>query len=208
MQVKDCTGGFNLINADLLRKVPLDIMDSSGYAFIMELKYLLRKAGGVFKEVPITFTNRVGGESKITNHIVREGVIAPWKMVLSPYGQIIKYIISGGTAAAVDIAFLVLFTEVFKWWYIVSAIVAFIIAFGVSFTLQKFWTFRDHGTERIHVQASIYLAVSIANLGINTLLMYLFVDIFGIWYVASQVLAGGLIAIMSFFVYKKFIFKK
>ena len=183
-------------------------MDSSGYAFIMELKYLLWKTGGIFKEVPITFTNRIGGESKITSHVVREGVIAPWKMVSAPYSQVIKYIISGGTAAVVDITLLILFTEVFGWWYLVSAITAFIIAFGISFTLQKFWTFRDHATENIHVQASMYLVVSAVNLGINTLLMYFFVDIFGIWYVVSQILAGGLIALSSFFIYKKLIFRK
>lgn len=208
LPVKDCTGGFNLIRADVLRKVPLDIMDSSGYAYIMELKFLLRSAGATFKEVPITFTNRIGGESKITHHIVQEGIIAPWKMMIGKYQQIIKYIVSGGTAAAVDIGFLVLFTEVFGWWYITSAIVAFLIAFGVSFTLQKFWTFKDKTTDNMHAQLSLYLLVGVINLLINSALMYFFVDIVGMWYVAAQVLTGGLIAVMSFFVYKKLIFKK
>ena len=52
----------------------------SGYAFIMELKFLLFKAGANFTEVPITFVNRVGGESKISSHIISEGIIAPWKI--------------------------------------------------------------------------------------------------------------------------------
>lgn len=207
LPIKDCTGGFNLIRADILRKVPLDIMDSSGYAYIMELKFLLRAAGATFKEVPITFVNRIGGESKISNHIVREGIIAPWKMMLVRYEQIVKYIISGGTAAAVDIGFLVLFKEVFGWWYLTSAMLAFLLAFGVSFCLQKFWTFKDHSTDNMHVQLSVYLLIGLVNLLLNALLMYVFVDIIGIWYVAAQVLTGGLIALMSFFVYKKFIFK-
>lgn len=83
MPVKDCTGGFNVISADLLRKINFSKMDMSGYAFIMEIKYLLYKAGGKFFEVPITFVNRVGGESKISGHIISEGVIAPWKIKLT-----------------------------------------------------------------------------------------------------------------------------
>ena len=44
-------------------------------------------------------------------------------------------------------------------------------------------------------------------LAVNTGLVYLFVELFGIWYLFSQILAGILIATVNFFVYKKFIFK-
>jgi dolichol-phosphate mannosyltransferase len=83
LPVKDCTGGFNVISADYLRKIDFSKMDMSGYAFIMELKYLLYKTGANFFEVPITFVNRVGGESKISSHIISEGILAPWKIKLS-----------------------------------------------------------------------------------------------------------------------------
>lgn len=83
MPVYDCTGGFNVISADLLRKIDFSKMDMSGYAFIMEIKYLLYRAGGNFYEVPITFVNRIGGESKISSHIISEGIIAPWKIKLT-----------------------------------------------------------------------------------------------------------------------------
>ncbi len=82
MPIKDCTAGFNVIRADLLKKVDFSKMDMSGYAFIMELKYNLYKAGAKFYEVPIIFVNRVGGESKMSSHIINEGVLAPWKLIL------------------------------------------------------------------------------------------------------------------------------
>lgn len=82
MPLYDCTAGFNAINADILRKVDFSGTDMSGYAFIMELKYLLHRAGARFHEIPITFKNRFEGESKISNHIIREGILAPWKMIL------------------------------------------------------------------------------------------------------------------------------
>lgn len=78
----DCTGGFNLIKTRFLNKINFSKMDASGYAFIIELKYLLWKSGARFTEVPIVFHNRINGESKISNHIIREGIIAPWKMIL------------------------------------------------------------------------------------------------------------------------------
>lgn len=80
MPINDCTGGFNMISAELLRKVDLSNIDVSGYAFILEIKYLLWRAGAVIKEIPIVFKNRTGGESKISSHIISEGVLAPWKM--------------------------------------------------------------------------------------------------------------------------------
>lgn len=82
LPVADCTGGFYHINADLLRKLDFSKIDSSGYAFQIELKYSLWKNGGRFVELPIIFKNRITGESKISNYIIREGILAPWKMIL------------------------------------------------------------------------------------------------------------------------------
>lgn len=82
MPIRDYTCGYNVIHADLLRKVDFKTMDASGYAFILELKYLLYKAGAKFYEVPIVFIERAEGESKISSHIVHEGILAPWKMLL------------------------------------------------------------------------------------------------------------------------------
>jgi dolichol-phosphate mannosyltransferase len=80
MPINDCTGGFNAISTNQLRKIDMNSLDSSGYAFIMELKYRLHKVGSKFAEVPIIFKNRREGESKISSHIIKEGIIAPWKM--------------------------------------------------------------------------------------------------------------------------------
>lgn len=79
--VHDVTAGFMVIRVDALARVPLDALDNSGYAFLMELKYVLWKTGAKFAEVPIIFTERKEGESKISNRVIFEGVLAPWKMI-------------------------------------------------------------------------------------------------------------------------------
>ena len=80
MPVADATAGFNMLRASFLRAVPLEKLSSSGYAFQIELKYLLHRHHARFAEVPIIFKERREGESKISRHIISEGLIAPWKM--------------------------------------------------------------------------------------------------------------------------------
>ncbi len=128
---------------------------------------------------------------------------------------IIRFIISGGTSAFVDLTVLFLLNSVFDVHYLPSAIIAFIVAFGVSFTLHKFWTFRSH-SESAHKQAILYLGSSLFGLLLNTLLMYLFVDhIFAnlhlynmeVKVLMSQVIVGLIVACVSYFLSHHFVFK-
>ncbi len=118
----------------------------------------------------------------------------------------IRFIISGGTSAAVDLSFLYLFNKVLNMHYLISAIVAWVIAFFVSFTLHKFWTFKSHG-EETHKQVVIYLGTSLFGLFLNTVLMYVFVDIFHIEVILSQFFVGAIVAFSSFFISRNFVFK-
>ncbi len=81
MPVCDCTAGFSMIRKNFLTREKLQMLDLSGYAFQMELKYMLLKSGARFFEVPIVFKSRREGESKLSNHIIGEGILAPWKMI-------------------------------------------------------------------------------------------------------------------------------
>jgi dolichol-phosphate mannosyltransferase len=82
MPFRDCTSGFILIRAGVLLGLDLTGIASSGYAFLMELKYTLWRSGARIREVPIVFRNRAEGESKLSGHIIREGITAPWKVRL------------------------------------------------------------------------------------------------------------------------------
>jgi dolichol-phosphate mannosyltransferase len=83
MPISDMTGGFNAIRLSQLKKLDFAGMTCSGYAFQIELKYRLWRQGATIGETPIVFRQRRGGESKISNHIVREGLLAPWKLRFS-----------------------------------------------------------------------------------------------------------------------------
>ena len=120
--------------------------------------------------------------------------------------KLMKFVLGGASAAVVDLFFLYFFTHL-GIWYVGSAVLAFLVAFGVSFTMQKFWTFKDQSLVYVHRQLASYLAVTICNLVLNTILVYCFVEYFGAHYIFAQIIAGALIAVESYLVYSKVIFK-
>lgn len=122
--------------------------------------------------------------------------------------KILRYLFSGGSAAAVNFFFLYAFTEWLNFHYMVSVVLAFMIAVVVSFLLQKFWTFKDSPQEYSHSQAVTYLVVAIFNTIINAGLVYFFVEYINLHYLLGQFLASGIIAFESYFIYQHFIFKK
>ena len=121
--------------------------------------------------------------------------------------KIIRYLISGGTAAFVSLSLIFILTEFAGMWYLASSIFSFIAGFTTSFILQKFWTFKDIRREVIPRQLILHLGAALSTLGVNTLLLYLAVDILGLWYMFAQFLISGMLAIGSYFIYSLYIFE-
>jgi dolichol-phosphate mannosyltransferase len=77
LRVRDLTGGFKCYRRSVLEALPLDEIDSKGYAFQIETTYRALREGFRVVEVPICFTDRVEGGSKMTESIVIEAI---WKV--------------------------------------------------------------------------------------------------------------------------------
>ncbi len=107
----------------------------------------------------------------------------------------------------VQIGLLFVFTHFFGIWYVLSSFFAFIFAFIVSFTLQKFWTFKDKGLSRVHSQGFLYFAVQVINLALNTTLLYILVEYLSLHYLLAQIIVGIVVAVWSFFIYQFIIFR-
>ncbi len=121
--------------------------------------------------------------------------------------RIVRFVISGGTATAVNLGTMFLLIHFFHLWYLFSSMLAFSTSVFVSFTLQKFWTFEDASRSRLRSQASIYLIVILIGLGINTTLIYTFVEYAHLHYLVAQLISGIFIAVMNYFSYKHFVFQ-
>lgn len=78
--VSDLTGGFVTFRREILVQLPLERIHSSGYAYTIESKCYAYHCGARIKEIPIIFEERRAGASKLTGHIIREGIVAPWRM--------------------------------------------------------------------------------------------------------------------------------
>ena len=72
------TGGFNGWWRYVLEGIGLDTIESEGYAFQIELKYRALRLGFTWVEMPITFTERRLGQSKMSWRIVVEAMVRVW----------------------------------------------------------------------------------------------------------------------------------
>lgn len=80
MPVRDATAGFVCYSARLLRAMNLDGIRMKGYGFQIEMKYTSWKLGFPLKEVPIIFTERTQGASKMSKGIFREAFFGVFKL--------------------------------------------------------------------------------------------------------------------------------
>jgi dolichol-phosphate mannosyltransferase len=74
MKIADATAGFKCYKRIVLEKINLDRIKFVGYAFQIEMKFTTAKHGFKIEEVPIIFTDRTKGESKISRGIIKEAV--------------------------------------------------------------------------------------------------------------------------------------
>jgi dolichol-phosphate mannosyltransferase len=82
LPVMDVTSGFKCIHRRVLEAIPLDRVKSNGYSFQIEMNYRAWKAGFRLVEIPIIFTERTEGHSKMSKAIVREAAWRVWEFRL------------------------------------------------------------------------------------------------------------------------------
>lgn len=80
LSILDTTAGFKCIHRNVLKKIEIDRIRSNGYAFQIELHFRAWKAGFKLKEVPVIFTERKEGESKLNKGIVWEAIRRVWSL--------------------------------------------------------------------------------------------------------------------------------
>lgn len=78
----DATGGFKCFRRRVLELLDLDSVRSNGYAFQIEMSFRAWRKGFDIKEIPIVFTDRTDGQSKMSGAIVREAIWMVWRLRL------------------------------------------------------------------------------------------------------------------------------
>jgi dolichol-phosphate mannosyltransferase len=90
MPIHDTTAGFVCYRRKVLETIPLDNVKFVGYAFQIEMKFLAWKFGFILKEIPIIFTDRTLGESKMSPGIFKEAFFGVLQMTIQSWFK--KYI--------------------------------------------------------------------------------------------------------------------
>jgi dolichol-phosphate mannosyltransferase len=78
LPLTDSTGGFKCFRRKVLEAIDLDRVRSNGYSFQIEMSFRAWKKGFRLLEIPIVFTDRVEGQSKMNKRIVREAIWMVW----------------------------------------------------------------------------------------------------------------------------------
>ena len=87
MRIHDTTAGFVCYHKDVLKTIGLDTIKFVGYAFQIEMKYKAYKLGFKIVEIPVVFTDRTKGESKMSKGIISEAIFGVIKMRLQSLFQ-------------------------------------------------------------------------------------------------------------------------
>ena len=89
LPLKDATSGFKCFRREVLEAIDFDRVGSTGYTFQIEMDYRAWKKGFRLREVPIVFTDRAEGQSKMSGAIMREAIWRVWSLRLrSLFGRL------------------------------------------------------------------------------------------------------------------------
>jgi dolichol-phosphate mannosyltransferase len=82
LPIQDVTAGFKCFHRRVLETINLGQVNSNGYSFQIEMHYRAWRAGFQIVEVPVVFTERTEGQSKMNRAIVREAALKVWELRL------------------------------------------------------------------------------------------------------------------------------
>jgi dolichol-phosphate mannosyltransferase len=213
--VKDLTGGFNMWTKNALLKIGLNNILSKGYSFQIEMKYRAWLNKCSIKEIPILFTDRKLGSSKMSKKILFEALLNIWKLKKiagdTAFNQIIKFGITGGLGSITNLLLFFLLVDKAGLPEIPVSIFCFIVAGTQNYFLNHLWSFRKYmeKTPVSIIRWLMFLAGSLLGLAINITVMELIITHFILpWKFIAQAcgIASGMV--FNFIISKFIIFRR
>ena len=129
--------------------------------------------------------------------------------IYKKYKEIINYLIFGGLTTLVSIGTYALFTIVFNIDYLVSNVLSLIIAVLFAFITNKLFVFASKSRSKKQVSKEIvsFFFFRIVSLGIEMIIMYVFVDLLSINDLITKVIAQVIVILSNYIFSKVFVFK-
>jgi dolichol-phosphate mannosyltransferase len=197
-KIKDPLSGFFLF-----RKRVIDgaVLSPTGYKILLEV--LVRGKANRVVEVPYTFKERERGKSNLTakeqiNYLSHLSRLA-WEE--GGVRRFIKFCIVGASGFGVNVGLLALFVEIAGMHKVWAQIPSYQISILTNFAFNEFWTFSDRRTPGLRsflMRAIKFNLVSQVGWGINLGVYYLALNVAGIYYIVSQIIAIAVATMWNF----------
>jgi dolichol-phosphate mannosyltransferase len=165
--IRDCTAGFRAIRVSVLRRIDLANLKVQGYAFLMALLHGAVSHNAVVREIPVVYTDRAHGETKLGITDIMEFILNAWWIRFDSSKIFIKFAIVGSSGVVVNLGAFTLLVNSGLNKYIASP-VAIELSIISNFLLNNYWTFAERNTrDNIHIKGLKFSLVSLLSLCIS-----------------------------------------
>lgn len=124
------------------------------------------------------------------------------------YLQFFRYIFVGGTAFVVDFFFLYFFSDICGIYYLISAILSFVISVVVNYLMSIKWVFNQDNIDNKIMEFNMFLLISTIGLIFTEILLYFFTDICGIYYLISKIISAIIVLFWNFIARRVMLYDK
>ena len=140
--IKDCTSGYRCISSAYLEKCNLGFLSTRGYSFQSSLICELVMQGASCKEIPITFSIRQSGSSKLSLRDQIEFLFNIPKLGFHSHKDFVKYSVVGFSGVLINLGGYILLTRYFGMAEEVAPLISIETSLISNFLFNNFWTFK------------------------------------------------------------------
>jgi dolichol-phosphate mannosyltransferase len=210
--VHDNTAGFKAFRRSALEQIGVLDSESSGYSFQIENTWRATQAGLAVEEVPITFTDRAEGQSKMSTAIAVEALsrVLVWR-----FSQVLTFLAVGAVGYVVDVVAFNAF-RVFEPFRSLdpayARTLAVVLAILVNYIGNRSYTWRDVPSQDRRRELALFFGFSVIGFGFSLVALLVSHDLLGYTSqladnVSANVIGLGLGAVFRFWTYQRFVFR-
>jgi dolichol-phosphate mannosyltransferase len=210
--VRDNTAGFKAFRSPALEQIDVLESESNGYAFQIENSWRAAQAGLDVVEVPITFTDRAEGSSKMSAAIAAEALV---RVLAWRFAELFMFLAVGGVGYVVDVLAFNVFRSVEPFRALDPAYartLAVVLAILVNYVGNRAWTWRDAASEDRRRELTLFFVLSLVGFGFSLVTLVVSHDVLGYTSrladnISANVVGLALGAAFRFWAYRRFVFR-